>query len=395
MSKYNGRRYRGRDEDEQEEIYDDQLDTDTYEDDLVETYDDDQIDTDYDVPKYVPSKRSTGTRSRSRRRPPQRRQRRVWPWLLGGCLGGVVLIVLAAALVIFLALRSLNNGGSLGGIPGNSSNATNYAQQIPAQRVPLTAITQITVQDPIGNVTITEDASVTMPTVAATKRVNATSSDAANTAYSMMNVQVQPSTTPTPTLTVNATVPNTGGLLGNHNDAIDLVITLPPSSLTAATPVATSTSASTPTPLTLSLTLSIGNATVNGLSGILGIKDDIGSITVTHATLADGSHLQTSTGNVSFTGSLDLTARTGNTAPLFKLQSESGNIAVTLPATTNVILDANTNVGTISSDFPLNIQNSSGAANFYGPLLPHSPQGQPQAVLTLNVSTGAVSIHKT
>ena len=109
--------------------------------------------------------------------------------------------------------------------------------------------------------------------------------------------------------------------------------------------------------------------------------------------LFDGSHLETGTGNVQFSGSLNLTPSNGNTTPHYKLQCESGQINVTLPAGTNIILDANTNAGAITSDFPINVQSSGGAANFYGPLISGSTQGPPQAVLTLNVSTGQVTIH--
>jgi len=377
MNKGNGRQYHDWEEDEQLDTYDNQIDI----------YDDE--------PEPEPRRRPVGTRSRPRRRQ-YRQQRRVWPWLLVGCLGGVILLVLVAGTVVFLALRSVSNGGSLGSITG-SSNATTYTQQIPPQQVSLSTITQLTVQDPIGNVTITVDPGVATPTISGVKRVKAASSDAANTAYNTMSVQVQPTGTPPNTLSVIATVPNTGGILGNHNDAIDLTITLPPASVASAatvtlTPGTTPVPGSTTNPLTLALTMTIGDATINRLSGVLGIKDDIGSITVNNATLSDGSHLETNTGNITFAGSLDLTPAAGNTTPRYKLQSETGTIDVTLPSGTNIILDANTNVGSITSDFPINVQTASGAANYYGPLVANSTQGQPLAVLTLNVSTGQVMI---
>lgn len=403
MNKGNGRRYHDWDENEQPGTYDEQLDTyddqlDTYD---LDTFDDDQIGIYEDEPEFVPRRRPAATRSRSRRRP-KPRQRRVWPWLLVGCLGGVILLVVGAALVVFIAIRTVTNGtGSLGSITGNT-NATTYTQPIPPQQVPLTSIAQLTVQDLVGNVTITVDSGVATPTISGVKRVKAASSDAANTAYNTMSVEVQPAGTPANTLAVIATVPNSGGILGNHNDAIDLTITLPPASVASATSVATPTQvlgttpvpASITSPLALSLTMTIGDATINGLSGILGIKDGIGSITVNNGTLSDGSHLETGTGNVTVAGNLDLTPATGNTTPRYKLQSETGTINVTLPAATNIILDANTNDGNISSDFPINVQTTSGAANYYGPLIANSAQGQPVAVLTLNVSTGQVAVHK-
>src|SRR5207248_4021230 len=126
--------------------------------------------------------------------------------------------------------------------------------------------------------------------------------------------------------------------------------------------------------------ISIGDVMVSGLNGVLSIKDDVGSIKVGRATLSNGSHLETGTGDVTFNGSLDTTAAgTGvinhaPTVPRYKLQSETGTVDVTLPADTNIVLDANTNAGTITSDFPIDIKTSGGSASFYGPLIPGSTQ---------------------
>lgn len=317
----------------------------------------------------------------------------------------MILLVIAAATVVFLALRTATNGGSLGSI-GGIVNPTTYTQQVPTRQLSLASITQMNISDQIGNVTITVDPNATQTTIAAVKRVKATSSDDANKEFGNITLQVQPPGTLPNTLTVKATVPDNGAILGNRNDAVDLTITLPPQGQGTLPAVTATPSLSLPTPtvlpttpatatitlLTLTVDMSIGNVTVNGLNGVLGIKNDIGNITVNNATLFDGSHLQTATGNVTFTGNINPLPTTGNTTPRYKLQSESGQIEVTLPSTTNVILDANTNAGTITSDFPINVSTASGGANFYGPLIPNT--GSPQAVLTLNVSTGKVIIRK-
>lgn len=379
MSRDKAKHYESRDDDEQ----------DFYEEDL----------------RRRPTTTRPRTRPRPQGRPPRRKKRSVWPWLLAGCAGGVILLVLAAATVVFLALRTATNGGSLGSI-GGIVNPTTYTQQVPTRQLSLASITQMNISDQIGNVTITVDPNATQTTIAAVKRVKATSSDDANKEFSNIAVQVQPPGTLPNTLTVKATVPDNGAILGNRNDAVDLTITLPPQGQGTLPAVTATPSLSLPTPtvlpttpatatitlLTLTVDMSIGNVTVNGLNGVLGIKNDIGNITVNNATLFDGSHLQTATGNVTFTGNINPLPTTGNTTPRYKLQSESGQIEVTLPSTTNVILDANTNAGTITSDFPINVSTASGGANFYGPLIPNT--GSPQAVLTLNVSTGKVIIRK-
>ena len=335
---------------------------------------------------YVPTARSARAPRPPQRerdngegaRPPRRRkQRRAWPWLLLGCAGGIVVLLLAGGIALFIALRSAT-GGNLPGLPGSIAT-TNYTQ---SGTVPLTftTLSLLQINDAVGNVTVTVDASATAPTLTYVKRVKATSSAAAHTEFSKMTVQT--SSLGNTALTVKANVPSQN-VFSQHNDAIDLTLTLPQSAFPAA---------ATP-PFALSATVSIGNIAVTGASGLLNLTDQFGNVTVNQATLDDGSHVQTNSGNVIFSGSINTTPAAGNTSPLYKLQSETGNITATLPANTNVTLDANTNLGKISSDFPISVTKSAGGASYYGPLLSNGGQ-QPAAALTLDVSTGNVTIHQ-
>lgn len=334
---------------------------------------------------HVPTIRSGRSRSSS---PPQRRQaqsrrrpykkRSPWPWLLLGCAGGVVILVVAAAITVFLAFRSASGGGSI--LPA-LPNSTTYTQQSQPQAIPISTITQMQVHDQIGDITITVDPSVTTPTLITTRKVKAASSDAANKEFGNISVQAQPSGS---SLSISATMPTTGGLFGNNNDSANLSISLPPQSVNP-TPT---------TPLALNADTSIGNIMVDGLSGVLQLKDGIGNITVARGILSAGSHLETGTGDVTFNGSLDIIAAANNSAPSYKLQSETGRIDVTLPAGTNMMLDANTNAGMISSDFPINITTSGNSASYYGPLISGSPSSSTQPLLTLDVSTGNIALHK-
>jgi hypothetical protein len=305
----------------------------------------------------------------------------------------VVILVLTAAVIVLVAIRTATSGGGITGI----INPANYTKQS-QQTVSIPTIKQIQIHDQIGNVTITVDPNATTTVITSVKKVKAASSDDANNQFSHILVQAQPAGTPDTTLSVSATVPDSGGIFSTHNDSVDLTITIPQqsvSSIASATGTApTAVSSTTTTPLTLNLDMLIGSVMLSGLHGVLGIKDDVGSITVDQAVLSDGSHLQTGTGNVTFNGSVDTTPSTGNTTPRYKLQSETGNVDVTLPGDTNVVLDANTNSGMINSDFPINVTTTDGAANYYGPLLLGSTSNPAVAVLTLNVSTGIVYIHK-
>ena len=297
-----------------------------------------------------------------------------------GCAGGIVLLVLAAAAVVFFALRGATGSTGVSNLPLPGVSTSVYTQKSSPQQIPLPTLQQVQVHDQIGDVMITVDPSTTTPTVAYVKKVKATSSDAANKEFNNIVVQVQPSGTPDGTLSVNATVPDNGTLFSNHTDSVDIMVTLPPQSISAAAS----------TPLKLDVNVSIGNISVTGLSGILQIQDSIGNITVQQATLFDGSSLRTSSGNVTFNGMIDTTAFGSNSQPIYTIQSETGNLDVTLPADTNIILDAYTNNGMIASDFDVSkIKASDGS--LHGPLVPGT---SPTALLKLHVSTGNVRLRK-
>jgi len=306
-----------------------------------------------------------------------------------------VLLVLAAAAVVFFALRSATGTTGINNLPLPGVTTSVYTQKSLPQQIPLSTLQQVQVHDQIGDVTITVDPSTTTPTVAYVKKVKATSSDAANKEFNNIIVQVQPSGTSDGTLSVNATVPNNGTLFSSHNDSVDVMVTLPPQSTSApATPttgnIATVTPSTASTPLKLDVNVSIGNISVTGLSGILQIQDSIGNISVQQAILSDGSSLRTSSGNVTFKGSLDTTTLASNSQSIYTIQSETGNLDVTLPADTNVILDAYTNSGIIASDFDVSkIKSSDGSLN--GPLVSGTT---PTALLKLHVSTGNVYLRQ-
>jgi len=293
-----------------------------------------------------------------------------------------------------VALRTATNGGSVPTIPGITSQS-NYTRQS-QQTLHIASLTQLQIHNQIGNVTITADPNATATTITTVKKVKAASSDNANQEFNNISVQIQsPTTTTTASpLTINATVPDSGSIFGSHNDSVDINVTLPASAVISATPAPTTTTSTQATTFTLNVNNSIGNIMVSGIKGIFLLKDDIGNITVEHSTLFDTSHLLTGTGNMIFNGNLDTTPLTSDATPRYKLESETGKVDVTLPGETNVTLDANINFGKITSDFPINVTPSDKGANFYGPLNSNTTSGSPTAVLTLNVSTGDVTIHR-
>ncbi|MBA2286880.1 MAG: hypothetical protein H0W02_15510 [Ktedonobacteraceae bacterium] len=309
-------------------------------------------------------------------RRPHRPRSRAWPWMLGGCAGGILLAVLAAAIVVFIALRSATPGG----ISIINPTIHTYTQQNP-QTVSLNGITQLQVNNPVGDITVQTDAAVTnsQAIVTAIKKVKAGSQDDANAEFKRITVAVPSSG---PILSINATVPNSS-TLNVSNNSVDILIALPTSLNRLGTP------------FMLTVNASVGNVTLTGVNGVMNVKNDAGNITMRQGQLFPGSSLKTATGNVTFDGSLNIPGSNSctnpNSAPCFRLHSEVGNLDVTLPASTDVTLDATVNTGKITSEFAINVTTTDTSASYHGPLTPSSTS---LGVLHLDVGSGNITLHK-
>ncbi len=430
-------RYNARDHEQDENEYEDRS-MDRYTDDA--NVEDDYIyeNDEYEVrpPRrrasetpYPPSRvRHTNNPRHSRNgRPPTRephrqyqrrvqRKRSFWPALLGGCALGVFLVVLAAAIVVVFALRNLQNGGTIANIPGLITMKPFSKDE--TLTLPLSQVSQILVCDQVGNVTLRVDPTIDKPSLTIKKTVRAANQTDANKALQQIIVEAQPpntithpltcarsqatsaattstiAATPTipvatnpatatatadnTTLTINVLFPNTD----SFNHSVDLNIAFPPGVLASASGPSIPVDVEAP----------IGDINVDGLSGLLNIRGGTGNVMVTHAILVDGSHIETAQGNVVFSGFLAAPLVDGGKGAQYIIQSEH-NVDVTLPGNTNVILDANTNVGKITSDFPINVSNDNGAMNYNGPLNATSSV-KPISTLVLDVSTGNITIHR-
>jgi len=347
-----------------------------------EDWDEEQDDdSDEDDEEYEPHPRQHRGRRQDEEEDGQAQRRRgSWPCLLKGCVGGILIVVLLTAAIVFVIAGNGSNpvpvpGGSIGGV----SNSSTYMQQS-QQTLQLATIAQIQVYNQVGDIAISVDSGAAVATVTTVKKVKAGSSSDAQKEFGRISVQVLADSS-TNTVTVSVILPDTGSsILSQNSDAMDVTITLPPGVVK-----------NTGLPLALNADTSVGNVLVNGLNGMLVVKDSFGNVTVRHSMLADGSHLETGTGDVVFDGALNTTGG-ANPQPMFKIQAEKGNVDVSLPATTNVILDANVNVGSIKSDFAIRVTSNGGSPSYYGPLI--SSATTPSAVLVLDVSTGDVDLHQ-
>lgn len=334
-----------------------------------------------------------------RKRP--RRKRSFWPAFFTGCAVAIFLVVLAAAAFIFFTLH-VTPGGNLKSITGLGTTQS-YSQSI-AQQLQLSTLSQLQVCDRIGNINISVDPQASQASITTKKTVRATSQNEANQIFKQINIETQPPGTiqrplncarfappATPTtgttqgntgsgLIVNVTIPNSSGLMPSTDNSVDVIITLPPGVLPQNGPS-----------LFLDVESSVGNITVSGLSGQLNIKGSNGNIVVDHAYLTSASDIETGEGNINFSGRL-IIPNNGSTQANFKLSSEKGTLNISLPDTTNVLLDANTNAGKIKGDFNLKAQTEGEASQYQGPLIVNN--GTPNATLVADVSLGDIIIQK-
>ena len=284
--------------------------------------------------------------------------------VLIGCIGGLITLGLVATFLIVTFLRTPLGGNLIGGITSKT-----YTQQN-SQPLQITDLKLAQIHNQVGNVNVTVSSSVSTPTLTTVRKVTASSSSAANSEFARIVVLVQ-TTTPR-SLTVNGTIPGQGN--SSSEDAVDITLTLPPASGATA-----------------SSSITFNVATISG------------NVNIQQVELAASSCLQAQQGNVTFNGTLDTVngtplipcqdTSTNNPHPWYIFHSEVGNIDVTLPAGTNITLDASTNVGSIDGTaFGLNIPTSNNSASYHGSLSGGSQL--PPAELKLDVGTGNIRLHK-
>ncbi len=286
-------------------------------------------------------------------------------------------------------------------IPGFNIGTSIYSDKQQTVSLPITASTsQLVIQNPVGNVSVTTGSASTSGSLTYIKRTQASSQSNATAEFARITVAVKSGCTSAKCLAVTTTLPNTG------SDSVDMLITLPPQLNPAAT-------------FMLSSTTQKGNISVQNFNGLLSLTDDTGNISVKGGLLSAGSCLQARIGNVDFAGILQTetdkpptvnpctgtpVAPSGasNQQPWYAMKTGTGNIDVTFitPSTVtqpiNVLLGATiANQGKIISDFNIAVkQNSDGTSSYFGPLLPNA-QPQPTALLILTVDvSGDITLHK-
>ncbi len=314
--------------------------------------------------------------------------------------------IAGVGIAIVLGVRFAQTGSiPIIGKSGLNGASTQTFTSDATQTITLASLAQLQVCNKTGNVSVVFDPNATTPSIKTTKTVHSANRASADTEFGRITIAIQQSNagaqslacssapaSGTPTaqapagttggaLLVNTVIPNSDGFIRSAGDAVDIKITLTAKLL-----------ASAGIPPQFTIQAALGNITVDGITGILHLVGTTGSVSVTHATLISGSSIGTQQGNVTLSGLLAAPSDP-TTQASFVVRSEQGKLDVTLPTATNVVLSANTNVGTIHSDFPISATTSGGSTTYRGPLNA-AATAQSAAVLTLDVSTGDIIIHK-
>ena len=356
-------------------------------------------------PNFRPVRRAgTRTPSSTPRRAAPPRRRNVGSTLLIGCVGGVITIALIAGIVAFIFYRVLPTA-----FPGLGIGNSTFSDQPHSisLSVPPT-ITQVQTNNSTGNISVSVDINNTNGTTATLtyiRKVQASSSGNATSEFGRISVNAGNGNTascpPASCLAISTTIPNP------TLDAVDLTLVLPASVNRLPSDV-TNTPA-----FTLNATTTIkGDITVQNFQGTVNIKaSKQGNVSMQHGLLVAGSCLGTNIGTVTFNALLDVHYRTplvpcttstsSDPHAWYEFKSEGGNVDATLNPSLNVILDANTNFGKLTSDFPLTPPSTPipycgtsppSSTYFCGPLIPASTL--PSAILKIDVSTGNINLHK-
>jgi len=148
-----------------------------------------------------------------------------------------------------------------------------------------------------------------------------------------------------------------------NSTSVDFTITVPPAT-------------------DLEIAMYAGSITVSGIRGKMSLLSNAGTIEVTKASLTGSSTLRTDLGRINFKGTI-------GTIGTYDFQSNTGSIAVTLPAMASFYANAITCGGSINTSFPLTVNHSGACTITSGDI-----GTAPQATLSLETNIGSISLNR-
>jgi hypothetical protein len=220
----------------------------------------------------------------------------------------------------------------------------------------VTAAPTLIVHDTAGSVTVKAGQADTI-TVQITKKVTTTLVGSAQGDFDQLAVQVNQAGN---TITAEALFAPGGGL--SPERLVDLLIQVP-------------------APASLNLQVVTGTLDLEGVSGLVKATVETGKVQATMGKVADGSEIHVTTGSITLNGAIDAGAA-------LTLRADTGNVEVSLPASTSAHVDASTQIGKLNiTGWSLKVARSGTGASASGDL-----GTAPRGTITIRVGTGEVSL---
>lgn len=129
----------------------------------------------------------------------------------------------------------------------------------------------------------------------------------------------------------------------------------------------------------------VGVVTVSGTQGALQVFSGVGEINVYDVRLLGDSRLETNVGAIGFSGRLP-------DSGLVAMTTRTGDIAVKLPADSTFVVDAQTAVGDINSEFTLEARELADSETIVSQVLRGRVGEDPDVTLRLETGTGSIDI---
>ncbi|MFL5653542.1 MAG: hypothetical protein ACJ8CB_05120 [Ktedonobacteraceae bacterium] len=165
--------------------------------------------------------------------------------------------------------------------------------------------------------------------------------------------------------TVTATAHSNDSFSGLGSNNVDFAVTIPSNA-------------------NLQVHTDTGLVTVNGISGIMSLTTNTGSINATQVTLSGHSMLTGTGGSIVFAGSIE-------PGGLYQFVTGTGSLNVTLPGNSSFQLDARTNTGSLNNNFvSVNVQH----ANTIGYEARGNVGASATARVILKTNTGSIDLNK-
>ncbi len=279
--------------------------------------------------------------------PPTNGGSRWYLWLIGACVGLVVLAVVACVLVV-AAVRQFARSLPTGPSPMVSSTTT--------QVFTVGASPNVVVDGMEGDITV-KAGSAGVVTVEITKNARDVSS---STAQNDLDLITADATQNGDQITVEAQSSDSGGF--QRYLSADIVVTVPPQA-------------------NLDIHLKRGTVEVRDVRGVISARIDAGSFMAQGVVAADGSQITVDTGEVAFDGALAPAAS-------MSVRVETGEVVLTLPSDTATHLDAVVSTGgVIVSGWDVPVTHSGTGESASGDLGTH-----PGGTLSLSVNVGDINI---